>query len=161
MWIHILVVQSLALPHVFQFHSLHSKSCSLFSKLHLTPKLSPSQCHRLHPCHRSSLCPGHDAEWLAGSCRRRGCRGWSTGPAEGDEPGGNTQPGPRPAEGWRGGNPPPAGPRTLRRSAGPSSKRSSHEASPMGAKTEYMMMSIQILSKVAFLWVWCVVGITI
>lgn len=147
MWIHIyiMVVQSLTAPLVFYFYSLHPQSvfsCSLSSKLHLTPKPSPSRCHQRHLCRRSSRCPGHDAEWLADSCTRHGYRGWSTGPAEGGEPGGNTQPGPRPAVGWRGENPPPAGPRTLRRSAGPSSRGSSHEAAPERAQESMKFINI-------------------
>lgn len=157
-YIFIMAVQSLASPPVLHFYSLHSRSVfsgSLSSKLPLTPKPSPSRCHRLCLCRRSSRWPGRDAEWLAGSCTRRGCREWSRGPAEGGEPGGSTQPGPRPAVGWRGGNPPLVGPRTLRRSAGPSSRGSSREAAPEGAQesTEFIYIAMwkQILLKVRLL----------
>lgn len=101
-----------------------------YSHLHLTPRLSPSHCYRLHLGLRSSRCPGRGAGWPAGSCTRPGCTGWSTGPAAGVGPGGSMQPAPGPAEGWPGGSPPPAEPRSLRQSAGRSSRGSSREGGP-------------------------------
>ena len=95
----------------------------------LTPTLFPSHYSQLHLGHRSSR--GHGVAWLAGSCTRPGCTGWSTGPAGGDGPGDSMQPVPRPAEGSPRGSPPPVEPHSLRQSAGLCSRGSSHEGGPV------------------------------
>lgn len=104
--------------------------------LHLTPRPSPSRHHRFHRDRRSSQCPGHGVGWLAGSCTRPGCMGWSTSPAGGVEPGDSTQPVPGPAAGWPGGSPPPAKPHSLRLLTGPSSRGWSHEGGPAETRRE-------------------------
>lgn len=121
-------------PPVFKFNSLHNPHlmvpCPPSSKLYLTPRPFPSHSHSLHLCSRSSQCQGRGAEWLAGSCTRPGCTGWSTGPAEGVEPGDSMQLVPGQAEGWPRGSPPPAEPHSRRQSAGLSSRGLSREGGP-------------------------------
>lgn len=88
----------------------------------------PSQRHL--PC-RSSLLPQSPGDaWQAGSCRRRGCREWSTCPAGGAGPGDSTRRAPRPEAGWAAGSPPPAELRSWCRPAGQSSREMFHGAEP-------------------------------
>lgn len=111
--------------------------------LHLTafslkPRLFPF--HPLHLVRHSSQCPGHGAGWLAGSYTQPGCTGWSTGRVGGVGPGDSMQPGPGPAEGSPRESPPPAGPHSLRQSAGLSSRGSSHEGGPERRNTTLAMI---------------------
>lgn len=101
------------------------------TKTLLKPTRSPSPpSPRSLPCCSILLPQSPGGARRAGSCRRRGCRGWSTCPAGGVEPGDSTQPEPRPEEGWAVGNPPPAEPRSWCHPAGRSSTEMFHVAEP-------------------------------
>lgn len=147
-FLHTLVVHSLLFlfnrtpsPHAYPHYFLQFPACTSFKGLlhllvsFLKPRPSPSHCHQLHLVRRSIRCPGHGAGPLADSCTQPGYTGWNTGPAGGVGPGDSMQPVPGPAEGWPRGSPPPVKPRSLRHSAGLSSRELSHEAGPVDPKS--------------------------
>lgn len=97
----------------------------------LKPTHYPSSpCQRNLPCRSSLLLQSPGDAWQAGSCRRHGCREWSTCPAEGAGPGDSTRRAPRPEAGWAAGSPPRAEPRSWYHPAGQSSTEMFHVAEP-------------------------------
>lgn len=104
---------------------------SRLTEILLKPTHYPSPPSQRHLPFRSSLLPQSPGDaWRAGSCRRHGCREWSTCPAGGVGPGDSTQRAPRPEEGWAAGSPPPAEPRSWCHPAGQSSTEMFHVAGP-------------------------------
>lgn len=96
-----------------------------------TPICFPSPPSPSFPAGQSSLlCHFPDGVRQVGSYRRRGCRGWSTGPAGGVGPGGSRRRVPGPAGGWAARNPRPAEPRSRRRPARLSNTRTFRGAAP-------------------------------